>query len=61
MLKTEAARLQAEAAGQWTYYQTKGIKAAVQEASRAAWLAYYRHNWSKKPERLTSSTYRLSK
>ena len=39
VLKTEAARLQAEAADQWAYYQAKGIKAAVQEASRAAWLA----------------------
>ena len=39
VLKTEAARLQAEASNQWTYYQAKGIKAAVQEASRAAWLA----------------------
>src|SRR5713226_3316220 len=35
----EAARLQAEASNQWAYYQAKGIKAAVQEASRAAWLA----------------------
>jgi uncharacterized protein DUF4337 len=39
VLKTEAARLQAEASDQWAYYQAKGIKAAVQEASRAAWLA----------------------
>ena len=39
ILKTEAARLQAEASDQWAYYQAKGIKAAVQEASRAAWLA----------------------
>jgi len=39
VLKTEAARLQAEASNQWAYYQAKGIKAAVQEASRAAWLA----------------------
>jgi len=31
-LKTEAARLQSEAADQWAYYQAKGIKAAVQEA-----------------------------
>ena len=38
-LKTEAARLQSEAADQWAYYQAKGIKAAVQEASRAAWFA----------------------
>ena len=39
VLKTEAARLQAEASNQWAYYQAKGIKAGVQEASRAAWLA----------------------
>lgn len=39
MLKAEAARLQAEAADQWAFYQAKGIKAAVQEASRSAWLA----------------------
>ena len=39
VLKTEATRLQAEASDQWAYYQAKGVKAAVQEASRAAWLA----------------------
>jgi hypothetical protein len=39
VLKTEATRLQAEASDQWTYYQAKGIKAALQEVSRAAWLA----------------------
>src|SRR5262245_24245238 len=39
ILKTEATRLQAEAADQWAYYQAKGIKGAVQEASRNAWLA----------------------
>ena len=39
VLKTEAARLQSEASNQWAYYQAKSIKAAVQEASRAAWLA----------------------
>jgi len=39
VLKTEAARLQSEASNQWAYYQAKGIKAAVQEASRTAWLA----------------------
>jgi hypothetical protein len=38
-LKTEATRLQAEASDQWAYYQAKGIKAAVQEAVRASWLA----------------------
>jgi type II secretory pathway pseudopilin PulG len=39
MLKAEATRHQAEASDQWAYYQAKGIKAAVQEASRTAWLA----------------------
>ena len=39
ILKTEAARLQAEASDQWAYYQAKGIKAAIQEAARDAWLA----------------------
>jgi hypothetical protein len=39
VFKTEAARLQAEASDQWAFYQAKGIKAAVQEASRASWLA----------------------
>src|SRR3979409_1879396 len=39
VLKTEAARLQSEASDQWAYYQAKGIKATVEEASRAAWMA----------------------
>jgi aminopeptidase N len=39
VLKTDAARLQSEASDQWAYYQAKGIKAAVQEASQTAWLA----------------------
>jgi hypothetical protein len=39
VLKTEAARLQSEASDQWSYYQAKGVKAAVQEASRTAWLS----------------------
>src|SRR5438128_6911583 len=38
VLKTEAGRLQSEASDQWAYYQAKGIKAGVQEASRAVWL-----------------------
>jgi hypothetical protein len=37
--KAEATRFQAEASDQWAYYQAKGIKAAVQEAARGAWLA----------------------
>lgn len=39
VLKTEATRLQAEASDQWAYYQAKGIKAAVQEATRSSWVA----------------------
>jgi hypothetical protein len=39
VLKTEATRLQAEASDQWAYYQAKGLKAAVQEASSTAWTA----------------------
>src|SRR5262245_8983189 len=38
-LKTEATRLQAEASDQWAYYQSEGIKAAIQEATRNSWLA----------------------
>ena len=38
-LKTEAAHLQSEASDQWAYYQAKGIKASVQEATRTSWLA----------------------
>jgi hypothetical protein len=39
VLKTEATRLQAEASDQWTYYQAKGIKAAVAAATEAPWLS----------------------
>jgi hypothetical protein len=39
LLKTEATRAQAEASDQWAFYQAKGIKAAVQDASREAWRA----------------------
>lgn len=39
LLKTEATRDQAEASDQWAFYQAKGLKAAVQEASRTPWLA----------------------
>jgi hypothetical protein len=38
-LKTEATQLQAQASDQWAYYQAKGVKAAVQEAIRASWVA----------------------
>jgi hypothetical protein len=39
VLKTEATRLQAQASDEWGYYQAKGIKLAVAEASGAAWAA----------------------
>jgi uncharacterized protein DUF4337 len=39
VLKTEATRAQVEASDQWALFQAKGIKAAVAEASRNAWLA----------------------
>src|SRR3978361_2462145 len=39
VLKTEATRLQAEASDQWAYYQAKGIKAAVADASGTSWAA----------------------
>jgi hypothetical protein len=39
VLKTEAARLQAEASDQWAFYQAKGIKSAVQDSARTSWLA----------------------
>jgi hypothetical protein len=38
-LETAATRLQAEASDQWAYYQAKGVKGAVAEASRSVWLA----------------------
>ncbi len=38
-IETNATRLQAEASDQWAYYQAKGVKGAVAEAARAAWLA----------------------
>ena len=37
VLKTEAARLQAEASDQWAYYQAKGLKLAVAQATEAPW------------------------
>ena len=39
MLRTERTRLQAEASDQWAFYQAKGLRAAVEDAARAAWLA----------------------
>jgi hypothetical protein len=37
VLKTEATRVQAEASDQWAYYQAKGIKLAVAQATEASW------------------------
>lgn len=39
ILKTESARLQAEASDQWAYYQAKGLKLAISQAGGSAWLA----------------------
>jgi ABC-type multidrug transport system fused ATPase/permease subunit len=39
LLKTESTRLQAQASDQWSYYQAKGLKAAVQQATAASWEA----------------------
>jgi len=38
-IRSDASRLQAEASDKWAFYQAKGIKAAVQEASRTSWLS----------------------
>jgi hypothetical protein len=38
-LETTATRLQAEASDQWAYYQAKGLKAAVAEATQASYHA----------------------
>jgi Domain of unknown function (DUF4337) len=38
-LKAEATRFQAEASDQWAAYQAKGIKSAIQAASKSAWIA----------------------
>ena len=39
VLKNDATRLQAQASDQWAYYQSKGIKAAVQSSIAASWTA----------------------
>jgi Domain of unknown function (DUF4337) len=39
VLKTEAARMQAEASDQWADYQAKGIKSAIQQASQLFWTS----------------------
>jgi hypothetical protein len=38
VLKTEATRLQAQASDQWSYYQAKGIKAALARNGQGPWL-----------------------
>ena len=38
-LKTEATQLQAKASDQWSYYQAKGLKAAVADAQKNIWIA----------------------
>jgi len=43
VLKTEATGLQAEASDQWAYYQAKGIKLAVAQATEAPWLSVGKH------------------
>ena len=37
--KAESAKLQSQASDEWAYYQAKGVKSAVQEASQTSWLA----------------------
>jgi replicative superfamily II helicase len=39
LLRADATQLQSKASDQWAYYQAKGLKAAVQESTRATWLA----------------------
>jgi hypothetical protein len=39
VLKSDATRLQAQASDQWAFYQAKGIKKAVAEASETSWRA----------------------
>ena len=39
MLRTEVTRLQVEASDQWAFYQAKGLRASVEDAAQAAWLA----------------------
>ena len=49
-LKTEAAQIQAQASDAWAYYQTKGLKASLEETARQAWLA----NKQEPPPQLTA-------
>jgi hypothetical protein len=39
ILKMEATRLETSASDQWSYYQAKGIKLAIEQSAAAAWLA----------------------
>lgn len=39
VLKTESTQLQAQTSDQWAFYQAKGLKAAVEEATKATWEA----------------------
>ncbi len=39
VLKTDATNFQAKASDQWAFYQAKGVKAAVRDATAAPWLA----------------------
>jgi uncharacterized protein DUF4337 len=54
MLKMDAARLETAASDQWSYYQAKGIKLAVEQSTAASWLAAGR----KPPEELASQARR---
>lgn len=52
ILKTESTRLQAQASDQWAYYQAKGVKGAVQEATKATWEAAGKVVPEKLPEQI---------
>jgi hypothetical protein len=63
-LQTEATRLQVEASDQWSYYQAKGVKAAVQEASRTSWLSIGKEppaQYAAAQQRYTSEQTEISK
>lgn len=64
VLKTESTRLQAQASDQWAYYQAKGLKAAVQEASKTAWEALGKeapHEFTDKAARYTGEQVEIKK
>src|SRR6267154_208691 len=64
VLKTEATRYQAEASDQWAYYQAKGVKAAVQEASETSWVAIGKpapEQYEKNKHRYTDEQTEISK